>query len=251
MGRKNGKPERLQRILKAMRHDIYQSFMNLMLLIVTTIYRELSDIRKGVIGNFRWFFMRKMARFNTCQYLAKFFRGNTDTSAKDFRQATISNSIFEDIDINHIINQLKQDGIYVGLNLPKDIVNEIRAFAYDTPCYANGCEHLGFYYHEKERVLKENQINLIIGDYYNTSHCDAIQKISNDPVLTEISRHYFNNDITCQGHKLWWSFPTEISIYHQFKYGQTFHYDIDDYAALKFFFYMTDVRTTSGPHVCV
>lgn len=233
------------------RLQLNQSLMNLILLIRTTVYRELSDLQKGMVGNVRWFFMRKMARFNTCQYLVKSFRRNTYTLSEISNHATIANSIFVDVDINQVVTQLEKDGIYVGLNLPKHLVNEIVKFAHHTPCYANGCEDLGFYYHDKDKVLKETGINLIIGDYYNTSSCEAIQKITNDPVLTEISRRYFNNDSVCQGHKLWWSFPTNLEIHHRFKYGQTFHYDLDDYAALKFFFYLTDVRATSGPHVCV
>ena len=30
-----------------------------------------------------------------------------------------------------------------------------------------------------------------------------------------------------------------------------FHYDLDDYRFLKFFFYLTDVDDKSGPHICV
>lgn len=234
-----------------MLHNLKQSLMNLIILVLTTVNRELSDLHKGMMGNFRWFFMRKMARFNTCQYLAKFFRRKTYTLSEDVNDATISNSIFVDVDIDEIMKKLKKDGIYAGLNLPKHIVDDIRKFAYHTPCYANDSVDLGFYYHDKEIIFKEKEMNVIIGNYYNTSQCDAIQKVINDPVLTEISRRYLDNEITNQGHKLWWSFPTEVGLHHRYKYGQTFHYDLDDYAALKFFFHLTDVSTTSGPHVCV
>ena len=30
-----------------------------------------------------------------------------------------------------------------------------------------------------------------------------------------------------------------------------FHYDLDDYRALKFFFYLTDVDSLSGSHLCI
>ena len=234
-----------------MLNNIRQVLINLAILISTVVYRELSDIQKGLQGNFRWFCMRKIARFNTGQHIVKFFRKKSKSLANEYGQETISNSVFNGVDIDDTIDQLSQNGIYVGLTLPKHIVNKITEYAYHTPCYANGCDNLGFYYSEKEKVLKENQINLIIGDYYNTSRCDTIQKISTDPVLMEISRRYFNSEAVYQGHKLWWSFPNDLNIHHQFKYGQTFHYDIDDYSALKFFFYLTDVHTSSGPHVCV
>jgi hypothetical protein len=119
------------------------------------------------------------------------------------------------------------------------------------PCYANGRLSLGFYYKDKEKIIQKNQLKLIIGDYYNTASCPAIQKISHDPVILEISRQYFDGPPVYQGHKLWWSFPTDLDLHTQFKYGQTFHYDIDDYTALKFFFYLTDVRGQTGPHMCV
>jgi hypothetical protein len=37
----------------------------------------------------------------------------------------------------------------------------------------------------------------------------------------------------------------------QLKAAQVFHYDLDDYRFIKFFFYLTDVDLYSGPHVLI
>jgi hypothetical protein len=50
---------------------------------------------------------------------------------------------------------------------------------------------------------------------------------------------------------MWWSFPTEMSEYQKARNAQLFHYDLDDFRFVKFFWYLTDVDETAGPHVMV
>ena len=49
--------------------------------------------------------------------------------------------------------------------------------------------------------------------------------------------------------ELWWSFPVTATLSEQLQAAQVFHYDLDDYRFIKFFFYLTDVDLSSGPHV--
>ncbi|MEM8831523.1 MAG: hypothetical protein AAGE96_19495, partial [Cyanobacteria bacterium P01_G01_bin.19] len=49
-----------------------------------------------------------------------------------------------------------------------------------------------------------------------------------------------------------WCFVAERMMYEKNGDAQIlFHYDLDDYHALKFFFFLTDVDVASGPHVCI
>ncbi len=50
---------------------------------------------------------------------------------------------------------------------------------------------------------------------------------------------------------MWWSFATQSTPAEQSKSGQRFHYDLDGYRSLAFFFYLTDVNEEAGPHICV
>jgi hypothetical protein len=50
---------------------------------------------------------------------------------------------------------------------------------------------------------------------------------------------------------MWWSFAACSDLRQQVHDAQSFHYDLDDYRAIAFFFYLSDVDLESGPHVCV
>jgi len=53
------------------------------------------------------------------------------------------------------------------------------------------------------------------------------------------------------GSELLWSFPLSATPLQRLEAAQVFHYDLDDYRFIKFFFYLTDVDLSSGPHVCI
>ncbi len=52
---------------------------------------------------------------------------------------------------------------------------------------------------------------------------------------------------------LWWTFPTKSARVADKSLASLdrYHFDLDDWHALKFFFYLTDVDQDSGPHVYV
>jgi hypothetical protein len=50
---------------------------------------------------------------------------------------------------------------------------------------------------------------------------------------------------------MWWSFAGPTDGNREKASGQGFHYDIDGYRALAFFFYLTDVGPSNGPHVYI
>lgn len=104
------------------------------------------------------------------------------------------------------------------------------------------------------------------GDYFNSSLlCPAIKKLASDPKLLEISAKYLGGEPVLTGSRLWWLFSVNeqnqgllledmrfLSLKENPREGAYFfHYDLDDYQFLKFFFYLTDVDLSSGAHVCV
>ncbi|MBF2004236.1 MAG: phytanoyl-CoA dioxygenase family protein [Chlorogloeopsis fritschii C42_A2020_084] len=195
--------------------------------------------------------MRKLARFhsgiNINNYFLRSRFKNYKEPAKDERD-----SLFPELDIDEIVKQLKVNGFYLGLNLPKNIVAEIIDFAYSHPCYGHRKPWLGFYYHQKEQIKLKLGKKFVLASYFNTAlHCPAIQKLRNDPVLLAISTKYLETQPVIQGNELWWSFTSQASNSEKKRAFQMFHYDIDDYNFLKFFFYLTDVDETSGAHICI
>ncbi|MEM7553036.1 MAG: hypothetical protein AAF378_02880, partial [Cyanobacteria bacterium P01_A01_bin.84] len=179
-------------------------------------------------------------------------------------------SIFENIDINEAINNLNKDGLHLGINLPEKIVTQIIHFANTNICYGNRKANLGFYLHQKKQVEKKLNKKFVIGGYYNTTlNCSAIAQLQEDPILLAIAQKYLKFPPVHQGNQLWWSFANQSSIKdgtltpdlldYSPRLGlrdrkrafQLFHYDIDDYKFVKFFFYLTNVDKYSGPHICV
>jgi hypothetical protein len=217
----------------------------------TVFYRELRDVYSGLPKRPRWFLMRKIARFESVKLLVNYFHHLTTQSDVTYDVPQHQASLFQDVDVEHVVECLRTDGVCLGLNLPQEIVEQIVQFSKDVHCYGKAKPGLGFYYHEKDRISHKLNINLSNADYYNTSNCRAIQMIVEDPVLLKIARAYLGGPPVHQGTKLRWSFATKLSDFEKYKLSQTFHYDLDDYCAMKFFFYLTDVGVDDGPHICI
>ncbi|BAY66022.1 hypothetical protein NIES22_61350 [Calothrix brevissima NIES-22] len=163
-----------------------------------------------------------------------------------------SSTCFEDINVDVVVDSLKKDGFYLGMNLPEEIIQEIVLFAHSQPCYGYRQPHLGFYYHQKELAQSYYGTEFTLAGYFNTAlHCPVINQLQSDPKLLAIAAQYLEHEPCHQGNQLWWSFAGESSEQHKRKAFQMFHYDIDDYRFLKFFFYLTDVDVYGGPHICV
>jgi hypothetical protein len=205
---------------------------------------------KGLTKNPRWLLMRKIARFKTGRNIVIFFLNRSNILY--LPALNESNSLFQDVNIDDVVNNLKTEGLYLGINLPQDIVKEIVEFAHSTACYGNGKTNMGFFYHQKQQAQIKSGKDFIIGSYFNTSLlCAAIQKLQNDPKLLAIAAKYLEAQPVNQGSLMWWSFSGKRTYRQQSQSAQIFHYDLDDYRFLKFFFYLTDVDDNSGPHVCI
>ena len=73
------------------------------------------------------------------------------------------------------------------------------------------------------------------------------QLIYSSPLRT-LAECYLNAEPTLMNSQIWYTFPKEgLQAHHNFG----FHYDIDDYRFLKFFFYLDDVGDDAGPHVII
>lgn len=215
-----------------------------------TFYDTCYEYYKGITKNPRWLLMRKIARFKIARIIVT---NLTKKVTKTYLTSiNINNSCLIDVDVDEVVKNLQKDGLHLGINLPPHIVKEIVQFAKSTVCYGNRKSELGFYYDQKAAAQTKSGHQFIIADYFNTEiYCSAIKKLQNDPKLLAIAAKYLNTYPAHQGSRMWWSFPGNSSYTEQIKAAQCFHYDLDDYKFLKFFFYLTDVDNQSGPHVCV
>ncbi|MEO1429743.1 MAG: hypothetical protein AAFV71_11895 [Cyanobacteria bacterium J06633_8] len=164
----------------------------------------------------------------------------------------MKSSIFQPIDTEAIAKKLKKDGSWGGLKLPQHILKEILQFTISTECYADSYPNFGFKIFQKNQAEQKCQFRFNQAQYFNTARmCPAIQKLTSDPLLLEIASKYLGTKPIFTGTRLWWIFPVDEASYNPMRIASYFHYDVDDYNSLRFFFYLTDVDINGGSHIYV
>ena len=195
------------------------------------------------------FLMRKLARFEFIRRVSRHF----PTNIKSVTKTTLNSSPhFKELDIETIVTSLQKEGCYLGIQLPDDTIQELLDFASNNYCYLNRDPNQPFMIDlQSDQDVKVNQ-KFTIGSYLDTHlRCDAFQRLKNDPILLEIAQQYLQKPAVYLSSELCWSFPNQSDNSQMIQDAQVFHYDIDDYGAIKFFFYLTDVDESSGAHICI
>lgn len=196
--------------------------------------------------NPRLFWMRKIARFELLRsWMSRFFRYSNPT----YELEQENSSAFRGINVESIVSALRTDSYALGINLPQDVIQEILNYAYSSPCYAERNSDAKFYYREKEKAAASLGKEVRLGSYFNAEECSIVRKLEKDPGLLAIAAKFLEAPPVHIATELWWSFPVAGTSFEQLKAAQVFHYDLDDYRFIKFFFYLTDVDCCSGPHV--
>lgn len=214
--------------------------------------------RRGA-GNPRWLLMFILSRFKLFRSMMTSFHSNS--GYYDTEQ-----SIFKELDVDSAVDTLKKDGAYLGINLSHDTLQELLEYTSTHDCYADGSHNLGFKYTRKQEAEKKYGKAFVEADYFNaTLLCPTICNLAHDPKILEIASRYLGGLPLYTGSRLWWLFAkkekektlllsdmTFLSLRKEVRNGSYFfHYDLDDYRCLKFFFYLTEVDVSAGPHMCV
>jgi hypothetical protein len=162
-------------------------------------------------------------------------------------------TIFGDHAVDDIVASVRTDGIFQGLSLPARIAGKIRDFALATPCFGNMERQLEFRPEDHAAAERRFGRPVLTGQYFDRiERCPAITAVRQDPLLHTIAAAYLGPQGRLAATRLWWSFPTtpreqDLHLASQ----DRFHFDLDDWQTLKFFFYLTAVDADAGPHVYV
>lgn len=168
------------------------------------------------------------------------------------READLASSLFPLLDRHKFVHDLGSDGVAPGLRLPSSLVEEIVSYAESSPCYADRRPNQGFLPHQHKAVEEALHKPVLLAQYFNASEeCPAIAKLARDPVLQWIAARYLGSVPTLVGTNMWWTFPVKASAADRDLHAHLFHRDVDDFRFFKFFFYLTDVPSGEGAHVCV
>jgi hypothetical protein len=147
---------------------------------------------------------------------------------------------------------VEHDGFALGLSLPQDIVRELVEFARTHHCWANRDPALGYLPQDLEEARRKIGRGFLLGHYFNIRRRSGlVSRLAEDPVLLEVAARYLGTVPKLVGAALWWSYPEDSDDEARNQAAQMFHFDLDDFKFIKYFFYLTDVDATSGPHVIV
>lgn len=200
--------------------------------------------------------MRVVARFSSVRKLVAGTRSALhDVQIQKYLAACekrVAESCFANLDRTDFVQRLREEGIAFGLTLPQTVVEEIRAWADQQPCYADRDSSLGFRLNERSVAEQRLGKPILLAQYFNTTtECPAISKLAADPVLRWVAASYLGSLPTFVGANLWWTFPVTALEADREKHAHVFHRDVDDFRFFKFFFYLTDVAAGEGAHICV
>ncbi len=148
------------------------------------------------------------------------------------------------------VAQMKKDGYYIfDKVLDQPMIDAILSYAQRTPVSYLDVE-TGDYTNQK--VLFDE--SHIVSPRYQFSGneifgCKHLQQLIFDPSLLAFAQEYLGLKPILDLVAFWWSAPFEGK--GKSAAAQMYHFDLDRIKFLKFFFYITDVDTHTGPHCYV
>jgi len=195
------------------------------------------------LKNPSWLVMDCLSRFAFVRDLSKKFR------APPLDAYPIGNSPLAVPNVGRFVQDIETDGVALGLRLPGDMVEEITAYARTAACYGDGLPQFGLRYPQKAVAEQKCERVFSQATFWNVvENLPAVVRLSRDPLLLSIAARYFGSEPCYVSSRLWWSFATDSADWDSTRTSCFFHFDKDDYASLRFFFYLTDVDEDSGPH---
>jgi hypothetical protein len=183
-----------------------------------------------------WIWMRIAGRFTALRKPGKHPPALLDESS----------SLFPDVDSRVAAEQLALHGYAAGFDLTDNMVATLRDFFANRTCYRNGARSAPF-----DSPAAAAADGAVTAYYFDTMDCDLIRTIAADPKILNVAALYFGSTVHHLGNQAWWSFPMASSEGQQSEFAQLYHFDLDAWRFLKFFFYVTDVAEGGGEHVYV
>ncbi|MDQ0390807.1 hypothetical protein [Labrys monachus] len=154
-------------------------------------------------------------------------------------------------DVASVVPTLVKNGVCTDFRLLPEDVRQILDFAENTVCYPRDGSGKGFLPREFEHANTERQRDVIAAYYFDrVKDCAAIERLQVDPLICGVANAYLGEDVQNIRTRLWWSFPAkrvdDADLHAAAQ--EKFHFDMNDWRTLKFFFYITPTDEQSGAH---
>jgi hypothetical protein len=211
-----------------------------------SVYSRSYPYIKGGPGHF---FMYVLGRFRAVRLaMVGLYSLRRSPASPVANQATY----IQDVDVDAAARTIAKDGFVHGLSLRPEVVEQLLAFSSMATCFGDGKTQFPFNYRDREAAEQQFGRSFRLGRYNHAfTASPVLQALATDKQLVAIARKYLKTTPVLLGARMWWSFAGPVTTEEQKKAGQGFHYDIDGYRALTFFFYLTDVGMKSGPHMYI
>ncbi len=170
------------------------------------------------------------------------------------RRVDLAESLFEGCTIDEVRNSaasLRRDGFHVfKRKLPQEICRQLLEFSLTHPAVPttvdprdNGIEKSIFNRQTPQSIRHQFEAD----DLFQN---EAVQQVATDPFFFSIAQEYLGFNPVFDVLTMWWSARTGDEQL-QSRAAQRYHFDMDRLKFVKFFVYLTDVDTETGPHCYV
>lgn len=193
-----------------------------------------------------WAVMFAFSRINAARKLERMI-----SSANYQEPVEVQKTVFANVDLKLIVSTLINEGVYLGMQLPVDIVTKIRRFCEENPCFTKDAPTKGFLPGEIEKENATRPRDILAAFYFQTAEqCPEIMELREDAVLYSVASAYLGQPAILMRTRLWWSFPAKriADVDLHMAAQNRFHFDIDGWRTLKFFFYLTPTDEDAGAH---
>lgn len=150
------------------------------------------------------------------------------------------------------VAQMQKDGFYIfEQKLDAAVIEEIYRYAQQTPASYIDVNHSGQAY-TQEQILFDPKKPVSPRYQFNDRQvlaCAPLQKLIFDTSLLAFAQEYLGCKPILDIVAFWWSAPFGGKAKNAA--AQMYHFDLDRIKFIKFFFYLTDVDTHTGPHCYV
>jgi hypothetical protein len=165
----------------------------------------------------------------------------------------LSRSMFPSISVDEAVRSIRENSVFLPVNLPQDVVADLVALAKSGPLRAFHLEGREFFYSDVKDA------RLADGTAISWAHIKHIQqhplaiRIARDPKVMEVVSRYLGYTPRVAEIWMFWSFAGSLKDDERRAVGQTidYHFDVHSLSFAYAAYYLLDTNRENGAHVMV
>ena len=214
---------------------------------------ESNDFAKRISSSKRW---QSLGRFKIVRRGYSLFQKHLQRFKPQFYQEQLNIStvsVVSPVEVNKCVDNVRETGVHLGLQLNAEDVKQIRSFADLNICTEPKHDDSFFVSDIFFGRLNGTDRQVMRGLVSNIDKCPSVDKIVRDATLIKIARKYLGYYPTLITRHLTWSFACDLDEAETQKlYPPTnFHYDVAGFNFVTVSFFITDVDENTGPHIMI